>query len=184
MHPGLDSPQGNAHRLGNFPVTQFLFMKQNKRLAIILANSRQSQRHLFGQVLGSLNIRQAVGNLFRQHFRGGTALARGKRRPAAVAGNCQQPRFKIAGRIPTVQVLQHPHKSLLGHILGVLPLPKHAVAQPEDLTSKAFHQGQHRPLVASQATSDESPQVVSQVDGRLGVVQRKYPSFGRLVSAR
>ena len=151
----LNGSQRNVHRFRNFTVTQLLLVKQGKGLPIVISNSRQGQRHFFRQIFSGLNIGQAVGNLFRQNLRGGTTFSVGKRRPAAVTRNCQQPRFKISSCVPAMKVFEHPDKCFLSHIFGILPLPQHAVAEAENLAAKPFHKGQHGPLVTGQTTSDD-----------------------------
>jgi len=42
MDPSLDGTQRYSHGLGDLVVTQLMFMKQNKRLAILVANAYQS----------------------------------------------------------------------------------------------------------------------------------------------
>jgi hypothetical protein len=71
----------------------------------------------------------------------------------------------------------------LGHILGILPLPKHAVTEAEHLTLKPSDQFDHGRLIASETTLHQAADVVEGGAHRaVLLVKREYLSAGEHVS--
>src|SRR5262245_37212621 len=106
MHPGLDGSYGDVHGIRDLGVTQLLFMKQSKGPPIFVAQLRQSQSHLFGELLVWPLIGTGIDKQFGRGLGDWTSFASGQRRTATIAGNRQEPRLECPPRVPTMQVPQ------------------------------------------------------------------------------
>jgi hypothetical protein len=152
VDPGLDCAQGATHRRGDILVTHFVLVKQDKRLSVFNSDVQQRPLDLFAQMAGGVAVVRLVGRLLGKGTGGGPATADGNQRPAAVAGDRQQPRHKLARPVPMGQAPQGPNKALLSHVLGVLPMTEHAITEAEDLTLEPIHKLDHGDLLARQTT--------------------------------
>src|SRR6478609_5202254 len=94
MDPSLDRPERDIQGVGNLRVTELLLVKQEKRPAILGSQVSERQMHFLGQLTTGVVIWRVVHDQFFRQFTRWPATTRGKRRPAAVAGNRQQPRLK------------------------------------------------------------------------------------------
>ena len=156
MHPRFYRPHGTSHRLGNLPVTQFIFVKQNERLAIFGPDVGQSPLDFFGQMPQGLGRRRTILDLLDFAGTSRAAGPRRQQRSAAIPGDRQQPREKISLTVPAPQATQGTHKRLLGHVLRIFVLSQHPVAQGEDPRMKPPHQGHHGQAVSTETRGTKS----------------------------
>jgi hypothetical protein len=157
VNPGLDGPEGAIQNLADFRVTEFLFVKQQKRPAIFISNIGQGKLNFFRQVGGRLHVASGIFNPIDQRRRHRPAPLPRQKRPAPVSGNRQQPRRKLPALVPLLEAAHHPYQRLLGHVFRVLPVPDHSETKPEDLAVVTLDQLDDRRLVAVKASRDDLP---------------------------
>jgi hypothetical protein len=152
MDPGLYGAQRAIQRHGDVLITQFLFVKQQKRLTVFCSDIGQRPLDFFAQMARGIVRGAVVGELLDQRAGVWPASTYRQQTAAAISSNRQQPRDKVSGAIPMRQAPQRPYKTLLRHIFGVLPVAQHAVAEAENLTLETFNKLDHGGLFARQAT--------------------------------
>jgi len=152
-NPRLDRPKWAFEYLRNVLVRQFMFVEQDKRLAVLVTNPPKCQLHFLCEVSGRLGVRRVINELViadgSHHW---LPPASRKSRPAAVTRDRQQPRLEVPVLVPTGKALQSPDKRLLSRIFRVLAVAEHPEAQSEYLVAISVDKVGHRILIAGKTT--------------------------------
>jgi hypothetical protein len=186
MDPGFDRSQGALHRFRDFGVRQLRFVKQDKRLPIFGADLLQGTPDLFRKTISLGVIRPVVCHFRNQGCRCRAPHPRGQQASAPISRNGEQPGLHIPLGVPPVEVPQGSHKGLLGHVFGILALPKHARTQTEYAAFVAVHKLGHGHLVPRKAAAYQAANLVRQCYPRLVLANeatKKYPGVPKPVSA-
>jgi len=149
MQPRFDRSRGTIQNLADFGARQFLLIEQDKTRAVVFPELLQSALKFLAQfaVFG----RGPTLRCFDDVRNGRQPGPLFQSRPAAIDGNRHQPRNEGATSVPTPQVAEYPEENLLRHILGIFPVPQHAITQPENPALKPLHKRAHRSLVTLDA---------------------------------
>jgi len=154
VYPRFYGSQRAGHRCADLCITHLMLMKQQERLAILFANSRQSQLYFLSQVFTAGLLVRSVRQVIDKSRRPRTPATRRQKSTTAIAGDRQQPRQELALLVPRFQTSQCADERFLRHVLGVLPVAEHAITQPEDLSAEALDQLNRCVLLSCKTTAD------------------------------
>jgi hypothetical protein len=133
MNPSLHGPQWAIECRADFGIAQLLLVKQQKRLPVFAPQTRQRSPQLLSQVPGRLVVGPMVREVLDQRRARRAAHPLRQMAAAAIAGDRQQPGQELAASVPPRKAFQRARKGFLSHVLRVLALAKHAIAQAEYL---------------------------------------------------
>jgi hypothetical protein len=152
VDPRLYRAQRAIQRHGDVLITHLLLMKQHKGLPIFWSDVGQGPLDLFAQMPRRIIRGAVIGELLGQGAGLRSATSDGQQAPAAVSGNGQEPRYQVSRSIPVRQAPQCPHKALLSHVFGIVPVAQHPVTQAKNLALKPFDKPHHGGLLTRQTT--------------------------------
>ena len=142
MEPGLDGADRPIAALGDLFIGQILFVVESEDQSVLGTKPVDRLFQFAGEIIGIVDPGPRVGMVLGRGDRGelGPPHSQGQRRAATVGGNLQQPGADGTGSVEAEYRPQSAQKRLLGHVLGVLPVVQHPVAEAEDDAVKTLNQ--------------------------------------------
>jgi hypothetical protein len=167
---GLDRPQRNIERLGDFLVFELVVMPHDENRALALGQSVYTARQDVFEIAGLLgSLLSPVGNVqlvhgFFAYQLAASAVMLAVIIDAEIFGDLEQPPFEIPAFLERIDLEINAEEGLLDEVEGVLLVAEEGIGQDEDFF--LIHPGQrHESLSVSFLDSlNQSPGVVM-VDG-------------------
>jgi hypothetical protein len=148
---------------GDFCVRHFPLVKHQETIPVLFAQAANRQIDFFGKMIPIVFQVGSIRNRIIERLGRRAGIAPGQTRSATIPSNCQQPRFELAVRIPSMQVIDDAHERLLRRIFGILPVAQHAKTKPEDLILESTDQVPQCDRLSCNTVADERAKFSLQV---------------------